>query len=149
MKIAASEQKQSASQTCTRRDSRDLLEVLKSELAFLEGGGYAHPEHAQWRPRFFLEDSSSCPNYLAQGDPVPCSACVLLELVPENCREKKFPCRLIPLNADGETLDSYYRCGTEEEAQVALAIWLRKSIAALEYQRKVGTCSRSASAVSG
>ena len=53
-------------------------------------------------------------------------------MVPEECREKKIPCRHIPLNVNGETVDSLYRTGTQEELEAALAIWLKSTIRRLE-----------------
>jgi hypothetical protein len=45
---------------------------------------------------------------------------------------EKFPCRHIPLNEAGFTVDTYYRLGTFEEAEAAVGTWLRKKIAELE-----------------
>ena len=113
------------------KDPRNLLTVLKAELEFLEKGGYRSPSRAKWRPQFAFEDSPTCLNY---GDPArrkPCTECVLIDLVPKECREKKIPCRHIPLNVKGETVDSLYRTGTQEELEVALAIWLKSTIGRL------------------
>ena len=44
-------------------DDRDLLTVLKAELAFLEKGGYRHSPSARWRPQFIFEDSPTCMNH--------------------------------------------------------------------------------------
>ena len=69
---------------CWRPDmankKRDLLEVLRLELEFLENGGYR--KVYSWRPQFIFEDSPTCLNY---GNPAarrPCSECVLMQLVP-------------------------------------------------------------------
>jgi hypothetical protein len=72
---------------------------------------------------------------LNYGDPArrkPCTECVLIDLVPKECREKKIPCRHIALSVKGETVDSLYRTGTQEELEVALAIWLKSTIRRLE-----------------
>ena len=115
------------------RNARDLLEVLKSELKFLESGGYRDPARAQWRPQFIFEDSpTTCLNY---GDPErrrPCSDCPLIGLVPSDHRNEKIPCRYICLNEQGETIDSLYRTGTQEELETAVAKWLRATIHRLE-----------------
>jgi len=55
--------------------------------------------------------------------------------VPADCREEKIPCRHIPLNAEGYTIDTYYRIGTQEELDAAVASWLRETIARLEQER--------------
>lgn len=116
-------------------DKRDLLEVLKAELEFLENAGYHHTARAPWRPQFMFQDSPTCLNFDPARPPKPCSDCVLMQLVPENLREKKIPCRYIPLSEDGETVESYYRTGTQEEMETGVAHWLRTTIARLEQEK--------------
>jgi len=112
---------------------RDLLEVLRLELDFLENGGYR--KVSSWRPQFIFEDSPTCLNY---GNPAarrPCSECVLMQLVPSPFRDKKVPCRYIPLNEQSETIHSLYRCGTPEELEAAVGEWLMNTIQKLELER--------------
>ena len=116
-------------------DERDLLEVLKSELEFVQGGGYGSLPHARWRPQFMFEDSPTCPNSLIQESRIPCTECVLIEMVPPERRSERIPCRHIPLKETGETIDYYYRCGTREELEAAFVEWLRKTIHRLEEDR--------------
>ena len=113
-------------------DERELLAVLKAELAFLEQGGYRNAPTAQFRPQFVFEDSPTCLNFGRTKDPRPCHECVMTSLVPADCLGEKFPCRHIPLNTAGFTIDTYYRLGTFEEAEAATRTWLRKIIASLE-----------------
>lgn len=116
----------------TTKEPRDLLAVLKSELEFVEKGGYRDTSRAAWRPRFIFQDSPSCLNFDSAQPPQPCSDCVLMQLVPEDLRNRKVACRYIPLNEQGETIDSFYRSGTREELESALRKWLRSSIERLE-----------------
>ena len=90
-----------------QKDERDLLDVLKFELNFLEKGGYGRSSREPWRPVFIFEDSPTCMNYDCKDDPAPCNDCVLMQLVPPELRAGKTPCRHIQLNASGETLDSH------------------------------------------
>lgn len=90
-------------------DDRDLLTVLKAELEFLEKGGYRHSPTAPWRPLFIFEDSPTCMNHARRENPLPCRECILMNLVPADCRSEKIPCRHIPLNPEGFTIDTYYR----------------------------------------
>jgi hypothetical protein len=119
-------------------DKRDLLEVLKAELRFLEKGGYRHTARAPWRPQFIFQDSPTCLNFDPTQQPRPCSECILMQLVPEDFRSEKIPCRHIPLSERGETVDSFYRTGTQEELEVAVAQWLRTTIARLEREKAEG-----------
>jgi hypothetical protein len=109
-------------------DKPNLVEVLKSELEFLDRGGY---RKLSWRPQFIFEDSPTCLNYHSQ-DQKPCSECVLMRVVPPEKREEKIPCRFIPLNEQGETIDSLYRSGTWKELESALRYWLTREIEKLE-----------------
>ncbi len=47
-------------------DERELLTVLRAELAFLEQGGYRKAPTAQFRPQFVFEDS---PNSIRSSRP--------------------------------------------------------------------------------
>jgi len=117
------------------RDERDLLELLKFELKFLEDGGYGRSPHTPWRRPLVFEDSLTCLNF---GDPVrphPCSECLLMDFVPAELKDQTSPCRLIPLTPKGETADYFYRCGTQLELEEALAGWLRDQVSRIEEQR--------------
>lgn len=119
-----------------QKDERDLLEVLKFELNFLEKGGYGRSPREPWRPAFIFEDSPTCMNYDCQKDPRPCSDCVLMQLVPPELRFGKAPCRQIRLNTAGETLDSLYRWGDQHDVEETLRNWLVANIAQLEERQK-------------
>jgi hypothetical protein len=124
------------------KDDRDLLTVLKAELEFLEKGGYQHSPDAPQRPRFIFEDSPTCLNHGRTQNPRPCSECILIGLVPPDCRDEKVPCRHIPLSTEGFTIDTYYRLGTQAEVEKAMAAWLRKTIQELEQEPKRATSGR-------
>lgn len=120
-------------------DERDLLEALKSELQFVQQGGYERSPHARWRLQFMFEDSPACPNFLTHENRIPCTEYVLIELVPPERRTEKIPCRYIPLKETCETLDYYYRCGTREELEEAYVEWLQRTIFRLRSgHRKTG-----------
>ena len=115
------------------KNNEALVKFLRAEFGALESGHYAGASERQpWRARLVFEDCSSCPNYGQRGRTIPCSECPLIDLVPKNRRHEKVPCRFIPLNAKGETVDSLYRSGTEKELEVAMGDWLRKTIRELE-----------------
>ena len=116
--------------------SPKLPEVLKAELAFLKQGGYrARPRHP-WRPSFVFQDSPTCLNFQNIEAPRPCAECHLIDLVPEDRREARFPCRHIPLTPRGETVNSFYEWGTEEELETALKAWLERTIREMETGEK-------------
>jgi hypothetical protein len=117
------------------KDNRDLLTVLQAELKFLEKGGYRNTARAPWRPHFVFQDSPTCLNFDSTREPKPCSDCTMMQLVPGDSAKKKVPCRYIPLNERGETIDSLYRYGTQEEFEAALGEWLANTIEHLESER--------------
>jgi hypothetical protein len=116
-------------------ETRDLLTVLKKELEFLEKGGYRNSARAPWRPQLVFQDSPTCLNFDPTQQPRPCSECILTQLIPGDMQRKKFPCRYIPLNKRGETIDSFYRSGTQEELELELGRWLKTTIEHLEKQK--------------
>jgi len=60
-----------------------------------------------------------------------------MQLVPPELRSAPVPCRHIPLNAVGETLDSLYRYGDEHEIEETVTKWLQATISQLEEERRV------------
>jgi hypothetical protein len=116
-------------------DERNLLTILNSELAFLEMGGYRETARATWRPQFIFQDSPTCLNFDPQHTPRPCSECAIVQFVPEALRTRRVPCRFVTIGEEGRTIEWYYRNGTPEELEAALAGWLKRTIAGLEEER--------------
>jgi hypothetical protein len=116
-------------------DDRDLLDLLKFELRFLEDGGYGRSPHAARRASLVFEDSLTCMNFNSQ-ERTPCSACLLMHFVPPSRAAEQIPCRHIPLDPAGQTLSSLYESGSEQaEVEQALVNWLRSTIRRLERER--------------
>jgi hypothetical protein len=113
-------------------EDRNLLDVLKSEMDFLEKGGYGSSPREPWRCPLIFEDSPSCMNYDTKDHPAPCEECVLTQLVPAENRGKTIPCRHIPLSPNGDTLKSLYRWASQREIEDVMRNWLRTTIARLE-----------------
>ncbi len=108
-------------------DTQNVLAVLKRELEFLDSGGYRKP--VAWRSAFPFEDSPSC----GRGTFGECSVtCALVRFVPIDRRGLPAPCRHIPLNDAGETVDSLYHTATRLETEAILRTWLVATIAVLE-----------------
>lgn len=113
-------------------DTRDLLKVLQQELQFLEEGGYRNSPSAQRRPQFVFQDSPTCLNFDRSKTLRPCHECTMASLVPSDCLGERFPCRHIPLNDAGFTIDTYDRLGTCDDREAAVRTWLLKKIHELE-----------------
>ena len=115
-------------------DDRSALDVLKFELQFLEAGGYGRSPREPRKPPFVFEDSLSCLNFGTKTHREPCSDCLLMQFVPPSSRSEQVPCRHIPLNQAGETVQAFYGKHTQSELEEALASWLRATIQRLEQQ---------------
>jgi hypothetical protein len=124
------------------KDDRDLLEVLKFELRFLEDGGYGRSPHTPRRAPLVFEDSLSCLNFNTQAERTPCDACLLTKFVPPSRAAEQIPCRHIPLNLAGETLASLYESGTQQDIEEAVGDWLRSTIKRLERERAANSHSQ-------
>lgn len=131
-----------------QKDERDLLDVLKFELNFLEKGGYQPSPREPRKMNFIFEDSPTCMNYDSKDNPGPCGECVLMGLVPPDQRNQTIPCRHIPLNAEGETLESLYRSAGPGDLEDIYGKWLRATIARIEEERSKPR-SRATTASSG
>lgn len=116
-------------------DNRDVLEVLKAELNFIEKGGYGKPPGEPWVATSVFQDSPSCLNL---GDPArshPCSECLLIDFVPPEDRGEVVPCHHIPLTATAETADSIEWGSDQQELEEGVKNWLRDTINRIEHER--------------
>ena len=86
-------------------DERDILELLKDELDFIEKGGYGRSVRTPWQSKSAFQDSLTCINYGYPYRAHPCNECHLLEFVNPQHRTEQVPCHSIPLNTDGETIE--------------------------------------------
>src|SRR5579864_7397263 len=113
-------------EVCMTREC--TLQVLKNELKFVRKGGYRAP--LMWRAPLVFEDSPTC----RSGSCFACpeTDCVLMRFVPKERRREAVPCRHIPLNEAGETVDTLYRTGTNEEIEEKLQSWLLEAIGQVE-----------------
>ncbi|HWO02533.1 MAG TPA: hypothetical protein VNS63_25040 [Blastocatellia bacterium] len=117
------------------KDNRDLLEILKAELNFIEKGGYGKPAGQPWVSTSIFQDSLSCLNL---GDPArtqPCNDCLLTDLVPPEDRTQSVPCHHIPLTNGGATVDSVKQAGDQCQLEEDVKTWLRGAIARIERER--------------
>jgi hypothetical protein len=113
-------------------DDRTPLEVLKFELEFLQAGGYGRSPRDPQRSPLIFEDSLSCINLGCKTDRVPCRDCLMMQFVPAARRSEAIPCRHIPLNEAGETVESFYQRRDQQDLEEALNAWLRATIRRLE-----------------
>ncbi len=117
------------------KDERDILELLKSELDFIEKGGYGRSVRTPWAPTFPFRDSLTCVNYALPEKAHPCSECHLIDFVPADKRSEDLPCHAIPLNAAGDTVESLELQNNQARLEEALKQWMRAKIKEIETAR--------------
>ena len=117
-------------------DERDILELLKDELDFIEKGGYGRSVRTPWQSKSTFRDSLSCINYADPARAHPCNECHLLDFVgPEN-RTQDVPCHYIPLNTDGDTIEDLELRDDESKLEREVSGWLRAKIKEIEERRQ-------------
>ena len=117
------------------KDERDILELLKSELDFIEHGGYGRSVRTPWKATSPFRDSLTCVNYALPEKAHPCSECHLIDFVPADKRSGDLPCHAIPLNAAGETVESLELEDNQAKLEEALKEWMRAKINEIETAR--------------
>ena len=113
-------------------DERDILELLKDELNFIEKGGYGCWVHTPWQSKSTFQDSLTCINYGYPYRAHPCNECHLLGFVSPENRTQQIPCHFIPLNDDGETIQDLESQDSQAKLERKVAEWLRARIKEIE-----------------
>jgi len=121
--------------TAMATDERDLLELLKEELDFVEKGGYGRSVRTPWQSKSTFQDSLTCINYGYPYRAHPCNECHLLEFVSPEHRTEAVPCHFIPLNTDGETIEDLQLQDNEAKLERKVTDWLRARIKEIEDER--------------
>lgn len=114
------------------KDDRDLLQLLKDELAFVEQGGYGRSVRTPWRPTSTFQDSLTCINYGYPYRAHPCNECHLIDFVSEEDRKQPIPCHHIRLNADGATITDLEDADNQRKLEEDVKLWLRSKIKEIE-----------------
>jgi hypothetical protein len=116
-------------------DERDILELLKSELEFIDKGGYGRSVRTPWQEKSTFQDSLSCINYGYPYRAHPCNECHLLEFVSPENRTQAVPCHFIPLNTDGDTIEGLELQDNQTRLEHEVSDWLRSRIKQIEEER--------------
>ena len=117
------------------KDERDLLELLKTELDFIEKGGYGRSVRTPWKMTEAFRDSLTCVNYALPEKAHPCSECHLIDFVPRAKRHEELPCHAIPLNDAGDTVESLELENNQAKLEAVLTQWMRDKIKQIEAER--------------
>ena len=117
------------------KDDRDILEILKGELDFIEKGGYGRSVRTPWQPKSPFQDSLTCINYADPKRAHPCNECHLLDFVSPEHHGEIVPCHFIPLNEAGETIETLELDDNEAKLERQVKDWLRTRIREIEQER--------------
>ena len=113
-------------------DERDVLELLKDELDFIEKGGYGRSVRTPWQSKSTFQDSLSCINYGYPYLAHPCNECHLIDFVAKEDRATEIPCHHIPLNAQGETIADLELTDNQHKLEEEVKEWLKTRIKEIE-----------------
>lgn len=116
-------------------DDRDILELLKEELDFIDKGGYGRSVRTPWKPKSVFQDSLTCINYGYPYRAHPCNQCHLLDFVSPEHQAEDIPCHHIPLNEAGETIEGLELQDNEADLERKVGDWLRARIKEIEKAR--------------
>ena len=116
-------------------DERDILELLYEELDFIEKGGYGRSVRTPWKPTSVFQDSLSCLNYGYPYRAHPCNECHLIDFVPSAERAQVVPCHYIPLNEQGDTIETLELEENQQKLEESVKTWLRAKIKQIEAMR--------------
>jgi hypothetical protein len=122
--------------TAMTKDDRDLLQLLRDELAFVEQGGYGRSVRTPWRPTSTFQDSLTCINYGYPYRAHPCNECHLIDFVSEEDRMTTVPCHQIQLNAKGDTIIDLESADNQRKLEEEVKDWLRVKIKEIEDRNK-------------
>lgn len=118
------------------KDDRDILELLKEELAFVEQGGYGRSVRTPWLPKSAFQDSLTCINYADPDRAHPCNECHLVDFVGPEHLSHEIPCHFIALNEDGETIEDLEAQGNQARLEATLKQWMISKIKQIEDRRR-------------
>jgi hypothetical protein len=113
-------------------DDRDILEILKAELNFVEKGGYGRSVRTPHTPTIAFQDSPACLEFPTHTHD---EGCALMRFVPPEHRSECVPCHFIPLNRAGDTAATLEARGDQDKLEEALKSWLKSTIAQIEQER--------------
>jgi len=117
------------------KDDRDILELLKEELAFIEQGGYGRSVRTPWLPKSVFQDSLACINYADPDHTHPCNECLLTDFAATDHRSESVPCHFIALNEEGETIADLEAQDNQAKLEATVKRWMRAKIKEIEEQR--------------
>ena len=117
------------------KDDRDVLELLKDELDFIEKGGYGRSVRTPWLQKSTFQDSLTCINYGYPYRAHPCNECHLLDFVSPQHHGAEVPCHFIPLNEAGETIEDLEAEDNQAKLERKVKDWLRARINEIEEGR--------------
>lgn len=114
-------------------DGRDLLEVLRAELKFIELGGYDLSNRSF--PKAIFQDSLTCINFGLTARSHSCERCHLFGFVDLEHRSQNVPCHFIRLTEFGETIADLMPSATDARIKHAVKSWLRWQIRQIEFEQ--------------
>lgn len=117
------------------KDDRNILDVLKGELSFIEKGGYGRWVRTPWKAKSTFQDSLTCLNYADPDHTHPCGDCHLIDFVPAAHQHDEIPCHEIPVTSAGATIVDLELDDNDAKLERGIKDWLRTRIITIEGER--------------
>jgi hypothetical protein len=119
-------------------DKKEMIEQAKFEIKMIERGGYDPcVREPRQNPEIF-RDSITCLNVGLEEKEHPCSSCLLSEFAPPEVRNSTGDlCHKIPLNENGDTVESLEAEDDPQKLQTTVLGWLKRTVAKLEEELAV------------
>ena len=108
------------------QDAKNLLEILKLQLAFLENGCCGRSFRTLWKATSIFQDLPTCLNCSDPKQAHSCNKCVLIAFVPPARRAETVPCHHIPLTRLGDSMESIAGWAGREQSEDIVKNWLRE-----------------------
>jgi hypothetical protein len=116
-----------------RSNNDEMSEKLRFEIEMIEKGRYYPSVRApRLQPEVF-RDTITCPNAGLTEKQYPCSSCFLSQFVPQELQNLPGEsCHRIPLNENGDTIESLKAADDPYKLQETVLGWLKNTVARLE-----------------
>lgn len=105
-------------------NKRLIVNLLRQEIAALHQQGL----------RSFFRSGEICLAAHTQRKTTTCIGCALLDFVPAQAQSFPTPCHEIPLNEQGDTIDSLSQTADRATLKAEVLVWMERSLAQLEHE---------------
>jgi hypothetical protein len=120
-------------------DKKETIDRLKFEIEMIEDARYYPAVGDPTHNRELFRDSINCPNVGLTSKQHACSSCFLSQFLPPELRNSQGDiCHEIPLDVNGDTIESLKAKDDPYKLQATVLLWLRRTVTQLEAELAAG-----------